>query len=334
MTVFGWDASHYDWGRGPMNVASAVNAGVSFMTHKATEGTSYTDTQYDNAAARARGVVPLFGAYHVLHSGSVNTQVDHFLSMLSSASPWWQDGPFLVQLDCERWPTDFPSASAIRAWCDRFVAVTGGTHRPIVYASAGQYGNSLAGVDYPLWNARYPSSRAASFRSLYPGDAGSGWAAYSGQVPAIWQYTSSATIGSQPTCDANAYRGTLAELRALTLMKGPDMADFFTDHPQAANDLLYGVLAIITGEDPTGRGDEAPNALHQKLGKILAQSQANGANLSGIRDALGTVTLASVMSRFDAIEQALTALGASVEQLAAHPAASGTVHVAGDLTVQ
>jgi hypothetical protein len=34
-------------------------------------------------------------------------------------------------------------------------------------------------------------------------------------VPAIWQYSSSATVGGQSTCDVNAFRGTLGQLRQL-----------------------------------------------------------------------------------------------------------------------
>jgi hypothetical protein len=142
--------------------------------------------------------------------------------VLRSASPWWQSGPFIVQLDCEQWPTDFPGPADISAWCARFVAVTGGTHRPIVYASRGQYGNRLGGVGYPLWNAAYPSGASGNFRSLYPGDKASNWAAYSGHTPVIWQYSDTATIGSQTACDANAFRGTLADLNALTLLKDLD----------------------------------------------------------------------------------------------------------------
>ena len=32
MTVFGWDASDYDWGRGPMNLAAARTDGIDFFT--------------------------------------------------------------------------------------------------------------------------------------------------------------------------------------------------------------------------------------------------------------------------------------------------------------
>lgn len=33
--VFGWDASHYDWGRGPMELVAVRAGGVTFFTYDA-----------------------------------------------------------------------------------------------------------------------------------------------------------------------------------------------------------------------------------------------------------------------------------------------------------
>jgi hypothetical protein len=82
--------------------------------------------------------------------------------------------------DCEIWNGDSstkPGKADIKSFCDRLKAKMPKL-RPIVYASAGEYGNSLSGLGYPLWNA-------------------------------------SATIAGQTTCDANAYRGTPAQLTSL-----------------------------------------------------------------------------------------------------------------------
>jgi hypothetical protein len=216
MTIFGWDCSNWDYDRGPVDVAAAVRDGISFVTAKATEGATFTDASYARTAAKARGVAPLFGAYHVLHPNSysaISRQVDHFLSVLDGQSPWWRSGPFLVQLDCERWSADdFPQRADIAAWCDGFVARTGNTWYPIVYASHGQYGDGLGGLNRPLWNANYGNDPVAHYRQAYPGDNAPGWAPYSGQTPVLLQYGSQLTIGSQPGCDANAFRGSLDSL--------------------------------------------------------------------------------------------------------------------------
>jgi GH25 family lysozyme M1 (1,4-beta-N-acetylmuramidase) len=202
-----------------VDVAAAVRDGISFVTAKATEGATYTDPEYARTAGNARGVAPLFGAYHVLHpnsSSAIGSQVDHFLSVLDGQSPWWRKGPFIVQLDCERWSaSDFPQRADIAAWCDQFAARTGNTWYPIVYASHGQYGGSLSGLNRPLWNANYGSDPSMHYREAYPGDSAAGWAAYSDQTPVLLQYGSNLTIGGQSGCDANAFRGSLDSLTRL-----------------------------------------------------------------------------------------------------------------------
>jgi hypothetical protein len=217
MTLFGWDASHYD---GVPDGARVVSEGFSFMTHKA--GGDKNDSElasWWNAVKGQRGKL-LLGAYWVLYPGSPTARADAFLARLDSHCPGWRDGPFILQLDCEIWNGDMttrPGRADVKAACDRLKAKAPKL-TPIVYASAGQYDNSLAGLGYPLWNARYPVSATGAASVIYEragGDSGKGWTAYAGQTPAIWQFTSSATIAGQTTCDANAYRGTLAQLTAL-----------------------------------------------------------------------------------------------------------------------
>lgn len=223
MTIFGWDASHYDWDRGPMDLAAARRDGMVFATHKVSEGSGYADPRFAEFATRARAAgMPLIGGYCVNRPGDQRPQVDQYLRRLDAAAPGWRDGDWLVQLDCERWSyAAEPSLSEIRAWCDYFVERTGGRWRPIVYAPRWVYGDRLRGLEYPLWASAYGDNSAVAYRTAYPGDGSSRWVAYSGQTPAILQFGSRTTIGSQNTCDANAFRGSLEELAALT--RGADM---------------------------------------------------------------------------------------------------------------
>lgn len=221
MTIFGWDASHWDWGRGPMDIAAAVRDGISFMTHKATDKTARND-RYDDFARRARGVVPLLGAYTVNHPGDQRPQVDEFIRFLDQVSPWWREGPFIVQVDAEKFdymPRE-PNLAEIKSWCDYFMQRTGGRWRPVVYAPRWLYSDRLRGLPYRLWASSYGDNPAVHYRQAYPGDGSGRWAAYSGQTPAILQYGSTTRIGSQSTCDANAFRGTLDQLRALVFPSG------------------------------------------------------------------------------------------------------------------
>jgi hypothetical protein len=210
VTLFGWDASDFDWPRGPMDLAAAKRDGISVFTHKATEGTSTKHKHYGEALSRARAAgIPYLGAYLVARSGNAAAEVDYFLSYVNSQTPWWSSFPgWFWQIDLEKWPYDSVSASTGESVADILAQRTG---KPtIIYASRGQYGNSLAGTSHPLWNAAYGSNPAKHYREAYPGDSGSGWTSYSGRTPIVWQYGSKTTIGSQPTCDANAIRDAAA----------------------------------------------------------------------------------------------------------------------------
>lgn len=233
MTVYGWDMSHYD----SPGIGSAVKDGISFITHKAGGDSSSGDAELDNWWSGVKGLPEsvVLGAYWVprpdLYPGAAG-QADRFIDTLDSRCPGWRDREaFILQVDAEIWNGDSatkPNASYLRTFCDRLVSRTAGTYRPIIYASQGQYGNSLAGIGYPLWNARYPYDVQESFKAAYAragGDSGKGWGSYSGQTPAIWQYTSSATIGGQTTSDANAFRGTVDQLKELVTPMALTQAD-------------------------------------------------------------------------------------------------------------
>jgi hypothetical protein len=218
--TFGWDTSHYDGLLGADVMRRAYAEGIRFVTAKVGEGGSYDDLADgpNLAAAKAAGM-PLIGGYYVVRSSpSVAAQVANCIALADESEPWWRTFPgWFWQVDLERWDTDSVPASVGIAFGNALRAATG---RPVVmYASRGQYGNQLTGWPGHLWNAHYPSSRQAPFKDMYPGDDFVGWSEYSGKVPLILQYASTATIAGKTTCDANAYRGTVDELIA-DLMKG------------------------------------------------------------------------------------------------------------------
>lgn len=220
MTIFGWDMSHYDEipaGGG----ARVLDEGFSFVTHKA--GGDANDAELGAWWSAFRGFRGrlLLGAYWVLYPGSPVSRADAFLARLDDKCPGWRDGPFILQVDCEIWnndPTTKPGWSDIKTFCYRLRTKVPKL-MPIVYASEGQYHDQLTGLGFPLWNARYrlgnTPGTASALYARSGGDSGAGWDEYSGQTPAIWQFTASATIAGQTTCDANAFRGTLGQLKAL-----------------------------------------------------------------------------------------------------------------------
>lgn len=276
MTVFGWDASDFDWPRGPMDMVAAHQAGINFFTHKASEGTSVRHSRFGEAMQRARSAgIPILGAYHVVRSPpNAAAEVDYFLSYVNSAAPWWRDFPnWFWQVDLEKWPYDAVPPAEGEQFADIIQQRTG--RMAIIYASKGQYGNELAGTSHELWNANYGNNPVAEFKVAYAqrgGDSGPGWVQYSGKFPVFWQYGSRTTIGRQPTCDANAYRGTLAQLVAL--IQGVDVTA-----EQVWNYPLPFTQPDGTVETPTAAGVVLRYALYrawraEQLG-ILTNSKLN-----------------------------------------------------------
>jgi GH25 family lysozyme M1 (1,4-beta-N-acetylmuramidase) len=273
---------------------------VRFLSHKATEGTSDQHSNYGRILTNARDAgVPVLGAYHVVRSGpSADAQVAYMLAYLDQATPWWRQHPhFFLQVDLERWPYDQVSAAAGVAFATALRRATG--HYVVIYASRGQYGNTIP-PGFDLWNANYPSGRAAHYPDLYPGDNGVGWAAYSGRAPVLWQYTSSGTVGSQPGCDVNAYRGSLDQLLALTagLNKGVLMALSDLQQIQMFN-RVEAILKGLDSQTDNGAGGYAtePNGTMAALKALSAQVAALAAQPAIVTlspDQLATITQAII----------------------------------------
>lgn len=337
MTLWGWDASHYD---AVPDMARTYAEGIRFMTHKA--GGDANDAELGPwwKVAKPYRDRMLLGAYWVQYPGDPKIRADRFLNRLDNECPGWRDGPFILQTDCEVWGGDrstLPGRADIQAFCDQ-LRMRMPKLRPIVYAPKWAYGNSLAGLSYPLWASAYVNG-VGSAAGLYPGDGSAKWGSYSGQVPAILQFTSSATIAGQTTCDANAYRGTLAELTALLapgwVTQAAPEEDFMaalTDEQQKdlywrirrmhtmvrGLDRLMNVLAA--GGTSTPQWDDAETGFvypaaamkpNESLNRLLGSEGVSDAEL---QDALAaaTPTAAETASAF------LTALGAeSLDEAAA-----------------
>lgn len=255
--AWGWDASNHDWGRGPMDLAAARRAGVSFFVHKATgagdaEGGRYSDPYFAQAMSRARSAgIPALGAYHVLApaaQATIESQVDQFLSAVNAAAPWWREAPWIWQADCEDWGTGvWPTAGDAKAFLDLLKARTG-HGLTVAYLPRHHYVDA-PDIGHEVWNADYHTS-GSSLSELYPGDGDRGWAPYaSGRSPLILQYASDAHIGSQPRCDANAVK--MSEQQLVERCGGVEVA--FMDDVNAAA-LAWRVDALVHGLDVVAGG--------------------------------------------------------------------------------
>lgn len=229
MPRFLWDASNHDWTRGPMNLAKARAEGIDGFTHKASEGSTFTDPNFAQAMTRAKAAgFPVCGSYHVQWPNNPVEQADFWFSRVETFAPWWRQHPcWIWQIDAELFqnfkPYRQPTPTEINALGDRIVTLS--RCKPtqvVVYPPEWLYGNTLGGLKYRnLWASNYvPGS--GGFKQLYPGDGSPRWHDYSGITPTILQYTSGATIAGQTPADANAVRvNTIADMQALFLPADP-----------------------------------------------------------------------------------------------------------------
>lgn len=249
-TTYLWDASHYDGNLTKAILVKAKAEGIQGFTHKLGEGITHGDddsTQATALAAARDAGIPAIGGYWFGHNDDDPIVTAGLcVQVADQYERWWRTFPgWFWQADCETETGEGkPSREWIEKFCDQLVTLTG--RKVIVYASHGEYGDSLTGLGHPLWNANYPTSRKGPFRDLYPGDTFSGWSKYSGQTPVICQYTSSATIAGLSTCDANAFRGSVDDLLNLI---GADMPLTTADYKGIAAEVVKELLSADV--DPT-----------------------------------------------------------------------------------
>ena len=321
MTLYGWDKSHYDGAGGN---AKAVSEGFRFITHKA--GGDANDAELAEWWNDARKIKPadcLLGAYWVLYPGRPGARADEFLDRLDRHCKGWRDRPFMLQVDCEIWggkASTLPSRADVEAFCDRLHARMPKL-RPIVYGPKWCYGNKLAGLNYPLWASSYVTGSGYASK-LYPGDSSRRWAAYSGMTPAILQFTSKAVIAGQTTCDANAFRGTLAQLTALVApgwvpatRPGPTPKPTPTTRPTPVPAPGGDMELSDKVGSPAYAGRTVGNVLNDLEGlRDLLIGDAIGAEFSGLKDGSPLARLIGVPDQVDALGRsltsAITALGA------------------------
>jgi hypothetical protein len=218
MTVYGYDISNHDWdraraaGRAGVSLADARKAGISFVTHKATEGSpasgQYADPYFDDFARQLAHVAfPVAGSYHAAHAGHPLAQADFWFDTVTAKYPGWRDHPcWIWQIDAE--PLDgyrAPSKADVLAIGRHLEAKGVARGQIVVYGPRWVYGNELTGIPWRLWASAY-TQEARPFKHVYPGDDAAGWGPYSGQTPLILQFSSVTSIGAQHECDANAVR--------------------------------------------------------------------------------------------------------------------------------
>ncbi|MGI5200640.1 glycoside hydrolase family 25 protein [Spirillospora sp. CA-108201] len=207
--LYGVDVASY---QGTPNWSAVQRAGIRFGFSKVTENTDYTNpTWRHNRAgmlALGSGFVP--GAYHFLHGGNGAAQARHFLSKAGDLSR------FAVALDIE---ASGANATTAKDWVAELKERTGG--HPVIGYFPRWYWEAHGRPDLSffdtIWQSRYVSGSGTP-AALYEKVPSSWWVQFGGEPISILQYSSSGSVPTIPgRCDVNAYRGSLAELRALAL---------------------------------------------------------------------------------------------------------------------
>jgi lysozyme len=193
-----------------------ASSGKGFAILKATQGTSYTDSDFAEnwAALKSAGVVR--GAYHFFDATvSGVDQANYFLQVVGTIEPG--DLPPTLDIECPvSGDSDClgngnsgaaPASQITQAMNDFLTTVKTATGlTPIVYSYGSWFSDN--GVDttglqsYPLWLADY--SGTSCF------DVPSPWTAAT-----IWQYDSSGTV-SGVNVDDDYFLGTAAQLATFT----------------------------------------------------------------------------------------------------------------------
>ncbi|MEY9933263.1 hypothetical protein ABH926_007916 [Catenulispora sp. GP43] len=203
MTIFGPDISSYQSGLSLSRLADAA-----FVIAKTTEGTYYTDADYQGWRGQAAQLGRPFIWYHFLSGESASAQAAHTAANVGDKS-------LPGMLDAEPAGSYSPTLDQIVSYVD--AAQAAGLNLRLVYLPRWvwtQIGSpdlsALTDRGVSLVSSQYPGGSGGP-GSIYPGDGAAGWQPYGGMTPLIYQFTNQASDGGQ-TLDYNAFRGTTAQL--------------------------------------------------------------------------------------------------------------------------
>lgn len=245
MAIFGTDISSFQSGLRLSRLSES-----SFIIAKTTEGTYYTDADYQGWRAQAGLLGKPFVWYHFLSGEDATAQAAHTAANVGDKS-------LPGMLDAEPAGSYTPTLVQILAYID--AAHGAGLNLRLVYLPRWvwtQMGSpSLSGLTdrgVSLVSSAYPGGTGTPSH-LYPGDGAAGWQPYGGLTPLIYQFTNQASDGGQ-TLDYNAFRGTTAQLVAD--LKPPVAPD--APAPAATSteedDMSFATGTIASGLGADGKG--------------------------------------------------------------------------------
>jgi hypothetical protein len=187
MTIYYPDIASFQAG---IDLRGAVAVSV-----KATEGTSYVNPDYSRAKANAANHGCFFTAYHFLLNGSAGAQAAH-------AHAHAGDSPLMVDVEAEGGSR--PGVDDAAAFIDAYRQAGGVTR--LVYLPHW-YWQAIGSPSLRPLEIRGMALVSSAYTLYSDRDSGTGWGAYGGMTPRVWQYTDRLHFGGRDV-DFNAFRGT------------------------------------------------------------------------------------------------------------------------------
>lgn len=257
VSVSGVDISH--WQNGTIDYAKAKKAGVKWLYHKATEGTTYKDPNYAKRRAEAKANGLPFGAYHFARPkiGSATAEAKWFVK---NASP--KAGDMIPMLDLEVNDTKMTKAQ-LTGWVGNFLAELNKHKLKAVIYTPFDLNKSFGCL---LWVARYNDS-------MIPPKVPEPWKTWD-----IWQF-SNGELGKPDTipgigkCDINTARTGFDPLKSMRIAQPVPVKQLTLQHSSmqfsdSDSQHLHDAIEVFkTGNDVITGTEAGPGA--GNLTKVL-----------------------------------------------------------------
>lgn len=270
--TFGLDISHHqDLG---LDLVRCRREGIQFVFLKATEGAGFVDREFATNLAEARAAGLLVAAYHYVRSNaSTAAQVANIQRVVP------RDVPVIPDVEANS-----GGAGMLRD----FVAALRAAGRavPLLYLPRW-YWQQIGSPDLrglpPLWSSRYPDNVVGTLAEEWADVPARYWDGYGGLPVAVLQFTSSARIAGHAPLDANAFRGTRAELAALLGGEVED-DDMFTDADKTTLHVAAWRLATaLRMEDRVPDRPDVPEPIRGEVVPLVAEIKRLRADVDALK---------------------------------------------------
>jgi len=303
-TLFGVDVSV---SQGTVDWAGVKAGGMTFAVARCVRETGAVDRTYATNVAGAKQAGLIAGAYAFLVGDEAAAQAKTFIDAVGDPKG------MLIMVDIERPLVEghpVPAASDVKA----FVAAwkqAHPTHPILLYGSHGSIFGSIAkGQNFqvlgPMWLAFYRKGHTHTPQGFYDsigGNAASQWnLAFGGWAgPTIWQFTDGnihvpgiqKPDGTFIAVDTNAFRGTRAQLLALTDPAGAGATKPATPAKPAAPAKPATATGTM-GANAAGPAKPSSPAQSKKVFHIVKP----GETLSGIATQFGFGSFGALIAKF------------------------------------